>query len=104
MSAFRDDGVLVRLFADDACKRYAFEQFLVVFVLRSLGIPVRRSHCLSARSLPLRRDLPVSVELPALLVVLSRMQKLAVVTEAAESLRTSVSLLTDPKKRTKQRQ
>lgn len=87
MPTFRDDGGFVRLLADDAREGNALEQLLVLFVFgRAVwSISIGRGDGLAAGILALRVDLPVAVELPALLVVFSRVQEFAAVAEAAEA-------------------
>ena len=82
----RDNRIRIGLLANDTRKRNALQQFpliLLLLLLIASRIPTR--HCPASHLLALAHILPLAIELPALLVVLTGVQELAAVAEAAEA-------------------
>ena len=94
MATFRDNGIRVRLLADDARKRYPFQHGILIIPIR-LRIPLfsilQRDVCpLSSELLALGAYFPVPVKLPALLVVFASVEKFAAVAKSAAKRSESV--------------
>ena len=86
MSTLRNNGILVWVFADDTGERYTLQ--LRIFISRVLFLRISvtaRDLGSSCDLLALGDILPLLVQLPALLVILSRMEVLAVVSKSTES-------------------
>ena len=83
----RNDRIRIRLLANNTRKRDALEHLLLVLIIRiRISIsPIPTRHRPAPGLLPLAHILPLAIQLPALLVVLSGMQELAAVAEAAEA-------------------
>lgn len=80
MAAFCNDRTFIRALADDACKRNALEKFFVIIVLIvfcSLRVAASFRDNPTTQLLAFGTNLPFSVQLPALFVVLSSVKKFA---------------------------
>ena len=85
MPALGHDWVGIGALAEDAGEGDAFERFVIIVLVVRFIVTYVLLPATCASLLALGTDFPVLVELPALLIVLSRVQELAAVAEAAES-------------------
>lgn len=77
VSAFRDDGICIRILADDARKWYSFQYSIIIVRIFIILCLLRSSHQL----LVLGAYLPILVKLPALLIIFTGMEEFATVAE-----------------------